>query len=53
MTLREVPGGVQYAVDGEVKVTVPFVGGMAGGFAADQATKVSTEEGTFLQSRLS
>ena len=53
MTLREVPGGVQYAVDGEVKVTVPFVGGMAGGFAADQATKVSTEEGAFLQSRFS
>lgn len=53
MTLREVPGGVEYAVDGEVKVTVPFVGGMAGGFAADQATKVSIQEGTFLQSRLS
>ena len=53
MTLRETPGGVEYAVDGEVKVTVPFVGGMAGGFAADQATKVSAAEGEFLQSRLS
>ncbi len=53
MTLREAPGGVQYTVDGEVKVTVPFVGGMAGGFAAEQATKVSTQEGAFLQDRLS
>ena len=53
MTLREVPGGVEYAVDGDVKVTVPFVGGMAGGFAADQATKVATEEGAFLKSRFS
>jgi len=41
------------AVDGEVKVTVPFVGGMAGGFAADQATKVATEEGAFLKSKFS
>jgi len=44
---------VEYAVDGEVKVTVPFVGGMAGGFAADQATKVATEEGAFLKSKFS
>ena len=53
MTLRETPGGVEYAVDGEVKVSVPLIGGMAGGFAADQATKVSAAEGEFLQSRLS
>lgn len=53
MKLREVTGGVEYTVDGEVKVSVPFVGGMAGGFAADQAAKVSAQEGQFLKGRLS
>jgi hypothetical protein len=52
MTLREVAGGVDYVVDGEVKVSVPLVGGMAGSFAADQAAKVSAEEGRFLKERL-
>ncbi len=52
MSLREVSGGVDYVVDGEVKVKVPFVGAMAGGFAADQAGKVSAEEGQFLKNRL-
>ncbi|MGS0685173.1 DUF2505 domain-containing protein [Nakamurella sp. GG22] len=49
MTLREVPDGVTYVVDGEVKVSIPFVGGMAAGFAAEQAGKVAAEEGSFLK----
>jgi hypothetical protein len=49
MTLREVAGGVDYVVDGEVKVSVPFVGGMASGFAADQAGRVAVQEGQFLK----
>src|SRR6478752_3208368 len=49
MTLREVADGVSYVVDGEVKVSIPFVGGMAAGFAAEQAGKVAAEEGAFLK----
>ncbi len=49
MALREVPDGVTYAVDGEVKVSIPFIGGMAAGFAAEQAGKVAAEEGSFLK----
>ncbi len=52
MSLREVTGGVDYVVDGEVKVSIPFVGGMAGGFAAEQAGKVAAQEGRFLKDLL-
>ena len=52
MSLREVAGGVIYVVDGEVKVSIPFVGGMAGGFAAEQAGKVAAQEGRFLKDLL-
>lgn len=49
MTLRDSADSVRYVVDGEVKVSIPFVGGMAAGFAAEQAGKVATEEGAFLK----
>lgn len=49
MRLREVDDAVSYVVDGEVKVTIPFVGGMAAGFAAEQAGRVAGEEGSFLK----
>jgi len=52
MRLRETADGIDYVVDGEVKVSVPLVGGMAGGFAAEQAGKVAAHEGEFLKSRL-
>ncbi len=52
MSLREVAGGVDYVVDGEVKVSIPFVGGMASGFAAEQAGKVAAQEGRFLKDLL-
>jgi hypothetical protein len=49
MRLREVADGVSYVVDGEVRVSIPFIGGMAAGFAAEQAGKVAAEEGSFLK----
>src|SRR6478609_11566682 len=52
MSLREAAGGVDYVVDGEVKVSIPFVGGMASGFAAEQAGKVAAQEGRFLKDLL-
>lgn len=52
MGLREVADGVEYVVDGEVKVSIPFVGGMASGFAAEQAGKVAAQEGQFLKNLL-
>lgn len=52
MSLREVADGVDYGVNGEVKVSVPLVGGMAGNFAAGQAGTVAAEEGQFLKNRL-
>jgi hypothetical protein len=52
MDLREVAGGVDYVVDGEVKVSIPFVGGMASSFAAEQAGKVAAQEGQFLKGLL-
>ena len=52
MSLREAAGGVDYVVDGAVKVSIPFVGGMASGFAAEQAGKVAAQEGQFLKELL-
>lgn len=52
MTLRTTADGVEYVVKGDVRVSVPLVGGMAGKFAADQAAKVSAQEGEFLKVRL-
>ena len=52
LRLEPTPTGTRYTIDGEVKVSVPLIGGKAESFVADMVTRLAAKEAEVLQATL-
>ena len=52
MRLEQLASGSRYTIEGEVKVSVPLIGGRAERFIADMVAKLAAKENDLLQSSL-
>ena len=52
MRLEQVAGGSRYTIEGDVKVSVPLIGGRAERFIADMVARLAAKENDLLQSSL-